>query len=226
MSTVSETKPERESLVQLQHPFVRWVVFPVARGFCWLLFMVLGPFRVRHKQKVPRTGGLVILSNHLADVDPIAVQIACSRPIYFMAKSELFSMPVLGWFLRMYRAFPVKRGSPDRGALRKAAETAKAGQAVCVFPEGQLSEDGHLQELREGPALVVKLAGTPVICCGLKGTNRIMPYGKVLPRPAFGWVTASWGQVRTFEKGSSVEEIIAWAEIELRRLIDEPKPQG
>jgi len=121
----------------------------------------------------------------------------------------------------MFRAFPVKRGEPDRSALRQAAETAKAGQVVCVFPEGQLSENGQLQELKAGSALVVKLAGVPVICCGLKRTNAIMPYGKILPRPAFGWVSARWGDVRTFERGESVEDIVAWAEQELRRLIGE-----
>jgi len=207
--------------VELQHPFFRWVGLPISIGLAWVLMTVLGPFRVRERARVPRSGGLIILANHLADVDPIAVQISCPRPVYFMAKSELFKMPILGWVLRMFRAFPVKRGEPDRSALRQAAETAKAGQVVCVFPEGQLSENGQLQELKAGSALVVKLAGVPVICCGLKRTNAIMPYGKILPRPAFGWVSARWGDVRTFERGESVEDIVAWAEQELRRLIGE-----
>lgn len=219
---VEPAKPAKATKdVDLQHPFFTAVVLPLAIGFCWILFTLLGPFRVRHRNKIPREGGLVILANHLADVDPIAVQISCPRPIYFMAKSELFNMPILGWIIKMFRAFPVKRGEPDRSALRMAAETAKLGHAVCVFPEGQLSEDGKLQELKAGSALVVKLAGTPVICCGLKRTNAIMPYGKILPRPAFGWVTASWGQVRTFDRKDSVEDIIAWAEGEIRRLIGE-----
>lgn len=219
---MSELPEKKEADVDLQHPFFTAVMLPLAIGISWILFTLLGPFRVFNRNKVPRKGGLIILSNHLADVDPIAVQISCPRPIYFMAKSELFDMPILGRAIKMFRGFPVKRGAPDRAALRRAAATAKAGQAVCVFPEGQLSQDGYLQELRPGPALVVKLAGTPVICCGLKRTNRIMPYGKLIPRPAFGWVSASWGDVRTFEN-ESAEEIIAWAESEIRRLIDEPK---
>lgn len=216
-------KPEpKPAKVELQHPFFRHVGLRIGIGICWIFMTLFGPLRVRNRRMVPRTGGLVILSNHLADVDPIAVQLACPRPIYFMAKSELFSMPILGWILRLMRSFPVKRGAPDRSALRQAAETAKVGQAICIFPEGQLSENGKLQELKAGSALVVKLAGTPVICCGLRRTNAIMPYGKFIPRPALGWVTASWGQVRTFERGDSVEDIIEWAEAEIRRLIDEP----
>lgn len=219
-----EPKAEKKekAKIDLQHPFFTAVGLRIAIGLGWFLLTIFGPFRTRHRKKVPREGGLIILSNHLADVDPIAVQISCPRPIYFMAKSELFKMPVLGWALRMFRAFPVKRGEPDRSALRQAAETAKAGHAVCVFPEGQLSSDGKLKELKPGSALVVKLAGVPVICCGLRRTNAIMPYGKILPRPAWGWVSASWGQVRTFDRKDSVEDIVAWAEIEIRRLINEP----
>lgn len=213
-----------EELIDLQHPFFREVGVRFGKFCGWVLLTLLGPFRMINRHKIPKEGGLIILSNHQADVDPIAVQVACPRPIYFMAKSELFSMPILGPVIKMFRAFPVKRGAPDRAALRKAAATAKSGQVVCVFPEGQLSEDGKLQEFRAGSALVVKLAGVPVICCGVKNTNRIMPYGKVLPRPSFRMVSARWGDVHTFEPHASAEEITAWAEAEIRRLIDEPAP--
>jgi formyltetrahydrofolate-dependent phosphoribosylglycinamide formyltransferase len=204
--------------LRLQHPLFTHVAIPIMRALCWVLFTLLGPFRSPNRKAIPRSGGLIILSNHRADVDPIAVQLACPRPIYFMAKSELFSMPVIGWLMRGFRAFPVKRGEPDRNALKKAAAYTHAGQVVCLFPEGQLTETGELQALKPGAALIVRMAGTPVICCGLKRTDAIMPYGKVLPRPALGWVTCSWGEPHTFDKHSNAEEILDWVEAELRRL--------
>ncbi|MEQ1935808.1 MAG: lysophospholipid acyltransferase family protein, partial [Fimbriimonadaceae bacterium] len=151
------------------------------------------------------------------------VQMACPRPIYFMAKSELFSWYILGPILKMFHAFPVTRGAPDRTSLRRAAETAKAGQVVCVFPEGELSQSGKLIPLKAGSGLIVRMAGMPVICCGLKNTNRVMPYGKFIPRPALRVVSASWGDVRSFDRKDSPEDIMAWAENELRRLTDQPK---
>lgn len=180
---------------------------------------LLGPFRRIGAYRVPRTGGLLILSNHLADVDPIAVYLACPRPIHFMGKSELFEMKVVGSILRAFRAFPVNRGQPDRAALKHAIELLKAGEVVCVFPEGQLSETGELQELKPGIALLARSSGATVLCLGLRGTNRVLPYGSLVPRPALGWVTATWGETRSFGKESTTEDVLAWAEGELRSLI-------
>jgi len=180
--------------------------------------VLLGPWRSFGKRKVPRSGGLLVLSNHLADVDPILVQLTCPRPLYFMAKSELFSMPVVGAILRWYRAFPVNRGEADRAAIKHAVELMKDGNVVCVFPEGELAESGTMQELKPGVALMVRMAEVPVVCVAVRNTNRVMPYGKVLPRPAWAWVTATWGEPRTFEKHASTEDIMGWAEAELKRL--------
>ena len=182
---------------------------------------LLGPYRMRNRRAIPREGGLLVFSNHRADVDPIAIQMACKRPIYFMGKSELFEMPVVGWVMRMFRAFSVKRGEPDRAAIKQAVATAQAGQVVCVFPEGQLTETGNLQELKPGIALMARMAGVPVICCAVRNTDRIMPYGKFIPRPAFRWVECVWGEARTFNKHAKHEEILDWVKEELLRLSGE-----
>lgn len=197
--------------VRLQHPFFTRVAIPVLRLIAHVLFFFLGPFRTVGRYRVPRSGGLLILANHLADVDPVAVQLACPREIYFMAKSELFEMKGLAQVIRWFRAFPVKRGEPDRDSIKLAVAYIQAGKAVCVFPEGELSQDGELQELKAGVALIARMAACPIICCRLDGTNRMMPYGKVIPRPAFGWVTATWGEVREFEKGAKADEVMGWA---------------
>ena len=196
----------------------RWVFLPLLKLFAGTLMVVLGPLRVRGRTKLRVRGPVLILANHLADVDPIAVQLACRRNVYFMAKSELFEMRVLGRFLRWFKAFPVRRGEPDKGALKLAVTYLRGGQAVCLFPEGQLSETGQLQELKAGVGLIVRMAGAPVQCIGLNGTERVMPYGTQIPRPAFRTVHANWGEPRQFDKKATNEEILAWVEAELRAL--------
>ncbi len=185
----------------------------------WLVLWGFGLFRVRGKYRIPKQGGLLILSNHQSDIDPVAVQVACPRPIYFMAKSELFEMGLLGKILRWFKAFPVKRGEPDRSALKTAIEYLREGNVVCVFPEGELSETGELIPFKPGVALLVRQSGCQVICLGLKNTNKIMPYAKVTPRPAFARVSAEWGEPHSFEKHAEAEEIMGWAEGQIRSLI-------
>lgn len=203
---------------QKGHPYLR--ILKIVFGPILFLY---GPFVHRNQKAVPLNGGLIVIANHLSDSDPLIVQGACPRGIHFMSKSELFSIPILKNWLKFWGAFPVKRGAPDRASLRLASDLAKDERVVGIFPEGKLSEDGKLQEIREGAALIIRMSGVPVICCGLKNTDRLIPYGKLIPRPAFRTVSATWGEPRTFGKDSSNEEIVEWIEAELRRLIPEPK---
>jgi 1-acyl-sn-glycerol-3-phosphate acyltransferase len=207
-----------EADLNKQGAFFQKVTLPLARVFCWTIMTLFGPYKRRGQYRVPKSGGVLVLSNHLADIDPIIVQLACTRPIYFMAKSELFEMRVVGSILRMFKAFPVKRGEPDRSAIKQAVNLLKSGEVVCVYPEGELSETGDLLPLKPGIALIVRMSQVPVICLGIVGSNWIMPYGKVLPRPAFRTLTATWGEPHTFSKEDTTETIIAWATGQLNSL--------
>src|SRR5512145_2875418 len=96
------------------------LVLPVLRIVLWPFFALLGPLRVKGRYRVPRKGGVLVLANHISDSDPPFLQLACPRAIHFMAKSELFSIRVLGPVIRFFGGFPVKRGEPDRASLRYA----------------------------------------------------------------------------------------------------------
>lgn len=211
---MSERVPDKHSLsLRLLYPLI-WLVVRA-------LLLVLGPLRVRGRERVPRRGGLLILSNHRADIDPVVLQIASPRLVHFMAKHELFTIPVLGSLISWFRAFPVRRGAPDRAAIRHAIALIEAGEAVLVFPEGALTETGKLQPILPGAALIVRSARCPVVCVGLRRTERMMPYGAVVPRPAFRRVEVHWGQPRTFDPHASHEDILEWVRNELLRASGE-----
>lgn len=135
-----------------------------------------------------------------------------------MAKSELWDMKGVRTVLKWIKAFPVKRGEPDKSAIKHAVDMLKAGECVGVFPEGQLTESGDLQELKPGIALIVRMSGVPVICCGLRNTDKIVPYGTIIPRPSLKQVVAEWGEPKTFERKADTDEIMSWVESELKRL--------
>lgn len=191
---------------------------PFWKAVLWPLMLLLGPVVVRGAYRVPKEGGLLILPNHVSDCDPPVTQWACPRPVHFMAKEELFAVPLLACVIRKCGAFPVRRGSADLKSLRHAVNLLRDGEAVVLYPEGQVSESGELQPLKEGFGWIAKAAGVPVVCCGLVNTNRIIPHGKLVPRPAFRRVTVTWGEPRRFAPDTPLEEISAWVEAQLREL--------
>lgn len=85
----------------------------------------------------PKDGGVLLCANHIDNLDPPIVGITAPRPVHFMAKAELFSVPVLGRIVRNLNAFPVKRGMSDREALRKGLSILKEGKVLGLFPEEQ-----------------------------------------------------------------------------------------
>jgi 1-acyl-sn-glycerol-3-phosphate acyltransferase len=154
---------------------------------------LLGGLRIEGRENVPRTGGALITPNHISDADAPTVGLALPRASYFMAKEELFQIRFLGPLIRWLHGFPVKRYTADRAALRRAEQLLKQGEAVVVFPEGKLSEDGKLQELLPGVMLMAQRANVPIVPTILEGTDSLMPYGKLIPHHAHRRIIVRFG---------------------------------
>jgi len=133
-------------------------------------------------ENVPRQGPLIVASNHRSHADPPLIGIAMPRPLHYMAKKELFEVPLFGSIIPRTGAFPVTRGRPDRRALRYSLQLLDEGQAVVMFPEGTRSEDGQLREPELGVALIALRSRAPVLPLGLQGTEHILPKGAALPQ--------------------------------------------
>ncbi len=193
------------------------VVWRLAKILAAIVMFLFGPVRVFGRENVPRTGAVLILANHISDADPPALGHAIPRRAHFMAKSELFQMRVIGPLIKAVGAFPVRRGTADRTAIRTAIEHLTRGDCVAMFPEGEISEDGNPLPILAGASMIIRKAGAPVICAGIRGTRRILPFSKVIPRPAFGGVSVRFGPPRTFVDEPD-EVILEWIRSQLYEL--------
>lgn len=141
--------------------------FPIVRA----LAAILAPWRLEGAENVPRSGGYILVANHINWKDPPWIEFALSRAIRYMGKRELFQVPVIGFVLRAIGAFPVRRGEADRGALETALAVVAAGQPLGYFPEGHRSESGQLIRARPGVAYVAQHSGAPMIPLAISGTR-------------------------------------------------------
>lgn len=157
------------------------------RGLKWGVVRPLlhGVFqgKVYGQEFVPKLGPALVVSNHASYFDPPFLSCAMARPVAFMAKEELFAVPMLGQAIRLYGAYPVKRGSGDRGALRAALNALEDGWLVGIFLEGTRTQDGRVDDPKLGAAMIAAKAQVPLIPVGLIGVEQIFSAGSKFPRP-------------------------------------------
>lgn len=138
--------------------------------------------RVYGAQKVPQTGPLIAVSNHGSYFDPPILSCSLRRPVAFMAKEELFKIPLLKQAIQWYGAYPVKRGAGDRTAIRAAIAALHEGWIVGIFLEGTRTPDGRILNPKLGAAMIAAKARVPLLPVSLWGTERILPKGSSFPR--------------------------------------------
>lgn len=155
--------------------------------------------KVVGRRNVPKAGGVLFASNHLAFIDSVVITLVAPRSVSFMAKSAYFTGKGLKGalqraFFTAIGAVPVERGagSAAQDALDAGLRVLEAGDAFSIYPEGTRSRDGRLYRGRTGVAWLALTAGVPVVPVGLIGTDRMQPGGKGGIR--FAKVTVKFGE--------------------------------
>ncbi|MDN5347645.1 MAG: CMP/dCMP kinase [Clostridia bacterium] len=149
------------------------LIYRVAKFICYLFLRFVCRWQVIGADKVPATGPVIVVANHTSYLDPVAVGVALPRPVRFMAKEELFHIPVLGWLITRLHAFPVRRGQSDRAALKAALQVLNRGEVLGIFPEGRRYRNGGVGPFQGGAALLALKSGAVILPVALDGTGDV-----------------------------------------------------
>jgi 1-acyl-sn-glycerol-3-phosphate acyltransferase len=171
----------------------------------YLFFKLLFRFEVSGLENIPNKGAVVIASNHLSNWDPPVIGCPLPRMINFMAKEELFKIPVFGWVIRKFKAFPVRRDNADRAAIRAALDILAKGEILGIFPEGTRSKTGQLGDVGQGTAFIIARSGATVVPTALIATNKMFSLkGGFLPK-----IKVKFGKARTFAPDKADRQTLA-----------------
>jgi len=152
------------------------------RAVALALLRPLLSLRLIGVENVPGDGPLLVASNHLSNADPIILEAAFPRPLFFLGKAELFRNPIFRWILRRFGGIPLERGTADLAALRRAGAVLKQGIALGIYPEGVRSKTIALRKGLPGAGLIALQARAPVLPVAIYGTEFFPVNGDVPPR--------------------------------------------
>jgi 1-acyl-sn-glycerol-3-phosphate acyltransferase len=168
----------QRSLNKGVNPFVYWPL----RAILLPTFLVYLRLQRVGREHLPRSGPLLLASNHRSFLDPFVIGALVRRPVYYMAKRELFEKRWQAWVLNALGAFPVDRGAGDGEAMRTAREILERGDCVVIFPEGTRIRTGPLAEPKRGIGRLALETGAPVAPVAVIGSEHVRRGWRIRPR--------------------------------------------
>lgn len=150
----------------------------------WLFFKIWIRLECTGLENLDSSKGGLLLINHQSYLDPLLAAFFLGRPVSFLARDNLFRIPVLGWILRKTYVIPISREATRSGSIRLAIERIEEGFLVGIFPEGTRSPVPEPQAFRPGFLAMLRRTSQPVYPVGLTGSQRALPRGAWFVRPA------------------------------------------
>jgi glycerol-3-phosphate dehydrogenase (NAD(P)+) len=174
-------------------PLVYWCVRALLQPFfhVWFRLTRIG------REHIPAEGPAILASNHRSFLDPFVIAVMTRRPIYFVAKKELFLVhPLVSWLLSSLGAFPIDRGASDRESMATARAILERGDIVLMFPEGTRIRPGSLGRPKRGVGRLALETGAPVVPVAVIGTEAVRRGWRIRPHK----VAIRAGRVLTFPR--------------------------
>jgi 1-acyl-sn-glycerol-3-phosphate acyltransferase len=187
-----------ESIIYSVETRTSWVYY-VGRAVVWAATKIIMRLHVSGTKNIPRSGPVLVVSNHLTLVDPPIIGVCIPRKMLFMAKKELFSPAFFGYFVRGFGAFPVERGNFSKAAYRQSCEVLEAGKMLMIFPEGGRSKTGKLQPGFYGAARLALYMSVPILPVAISGSEGLKRWTGIFRRPC---ITVNIGQPFTLSAGN------------------------
>jgi glycerol-3-phosphate dehydrogenase (NAD(P)+) len=159
------------------NPIVYWLARAVLQPFFHLYFRMSRIGR----EHIPATGPVIFASNHRSFLDPFVIGTIARRPLYYVAKREIFRYRVVSWFLSSLGAFPVNRGAGDTDMLATARAILERGDCVLIFPEGTRIRPGALGRPKRGIGRLALETGVPVVPVAVFGTEAVRKGWRIRP---------------------------------------------
>src|SRR3954469_18051359 len=159
------------------NPFVYWIVRAVIQPFFHVYFRLSRIGR----EHIPQEGPVILAANHRSFLDPFVIGTMARRPLYYVAKKELFRGRLISWILSSLGAFPINRGAGDADSMRTAREILARGDCVLIFPEGTRVRPGPLGSAKRGVGRLALETGAPVVPVAVFGTERVRRGWRIRP---------------------------------------------
>ncbi|MBI5674900.1 MAG: 1-acyl-sn-glycerol-3-phosphate acyltransferase [Nitrospirae bacterium] len=168
-----------------------------------LIFHINGGLVVKGSENIPLEGGVIIAFNHLSFLDPLLAGAALPRRATFMARRELFNVPVLGWMAKHY-ALPVDKERFLPSTVKQSVKRLRGGEVVVIFPEGMRSKTGELLEAGQGVGMIALHGNVPIVPALITGSNAALPFdARWLKRAK---VSVIFGKPIYFSKGEVADQ--------------------
>jgi 1-acyl-sn-glycerol-3-phosphate acyltransferase len=161
-------------ILKYRHGKWYWKFYRVLQYIVQGIFCTLYRVEAYDLDKVPRSGKIILCSNHISYLDPVIIGAYIPRLTYFMAKKELFKVSFLSNLVTYFNAFPVRRNTTDRFAFETSLKILKNDNLLGLFPEGTRSVDGIIREGKKGMGLISFLSRSNILPIAISGSNMII----------------------------------------------------
>jgi len=182
-------------ILNIKFNLVRWI--PIA------YFKIFHRIEFHGSENIPATGPVIIASNHISYYDPVIVGTGIYRDIEFMAWDKLFTIPILRSVIRFFGAFPVDSSGADKGAYVNALRALFKRKALIIFPEGERSSDGKVNNLKSGIARMALKTNARIVPVTIVGAYETFSRHRLIPRP--GKISVYYHKPITIDKHEFVD---------------------